>query len=230
MKRFYKAATASAVDGGWTVLLDGKPIRTPARSTLLVPGEPLAQALADEWGAQGDAIDLASMPLGGMANAAIDIIAADRAAFAASLAAYGESDLLCYRAPEADLAAHQASHWNPLLEWAEQRYGVEFTLAQGVMHVAQPAATIDALHHAVSALDNFRLAALSPLVTISGSLIIALALFERAFPVGTLWQASQLDELWQEERWGQDSDAVVARAARERDWNAAARFLDLLNG
>ena len=228
MKRFYNEVTAAPAEGGYGVLLDGRPIRTPARAPLTLPTLALADSVAAEWQAQGDSIALQTMPLTGIANAAIDLVRPDPAAFAAPLARYGESDLLCYRAPEADLAAEQAKQWNPILLWAETRLDVEFALASGVMHVAQPAGTVEALSSALLALDVFRLAALSPIVTIGGSLVAGLALAHRAFGSEALWHAVTLDERWQEERWGEDAEAAAAREHKHREWQAAARFLSLL--
>lgn len=229
MKRFWKQA-AVRQDGGWGIELDGRPVRTPARAPLLVASPALAEAIAAEWDAQGETIEPASMPLTGIANAAIDLAAPDPAAFAAPIAAYAESDLLCYRDDrDPALQAEQAAAWNPLLAWAERRHGVEFALARGVLPIDQPEATVAALREALLAHDPFRLAALAPLVTIGGSLVAALALAERAFAAETLWNAVSLDELYQERRWGADSEAQAARARRAADWHNAARFLDLLD-
>lgn len=229
MKRFYREVAVAPAEGGHGILLDGRPIRTPARAALAVPTDALAAAIAAEWGAQGETIAMQAMPLTGIANAAIDLVAPDPAAFATPLARYGESDLLCYRAPEADLAAEQARVWNPILEWAEQRFGVEFALAKGVMHVAQPVGTAEALDAALLALDPFRLASLAPIITIGGSLVVGLALVHGAFDSEALWQAVTLDERWQEERWGEDAEATAAREHKYREWQAAARFLSLLD-
>jgi chaperone required for assembly of F1-ATPase len=230
VKRFWnEAAAVRQADGGWGIALDGRPVRTPARASLLLESAALADAIAAEWQAQGETIDPASMPLTGIANAAIDLASPDPAAFAEPIAAYAESDLFCYRDDrDAALQAEQAAAWNPLLAWAEGRYAVEFALAQGVLPVDQPAATIAALRGAVLTHDAFRLAALAPLVTIGGSLVAGLALAERAFDPAPLWDAVALDELYQERRWGADSEAQQARARREADWNDAARFLSLL--
>lgn len=228
MKRFYRHVTVAVGDGGHAVLLDGRPIRTPGRAPLALPTAALAAAVAGEWEAQGETIAPASMPLTGIANAAIDLVTPDIAAFAAPLARYGESDLLCYRAPETDLAAEQARLWNPLLVWAEQQFGIEFALASGVMHVAQPGGTSEALSSALLALDPFRLAALAPIISIGGSLVVALALVHGAFDGEALWQAVTLDERWQEDRWGEDAEATAARERRHGEWQAATRFLALL--
>lgn len=229
MKRFWKQAEVIAEAGGWGIALDGRPVRTPERAPLAVPTRALAEAIAAEWDAQGEDIDPASMPLTGLANAAIDLASPDPAAFAEPIAAYAESDLFCYRDDrDAALQAEQAAAWNPLLAWAEARHGVEFALTQGVLPIDQPPATIAALRAALLAHDPFRLAALTPLVTIGGSLVAGLALAEDAFAADALWDAVSLDELYQERRWGADSEAQKARARREADWHHAARFLSLL--
>ncbi|MBV9840450.1 MAG: ATPase [Sphingomonadaceae bacterium] len=227
MKRFYKDVAAGD-DGG--ILLDGRAVKTPARAPLALPTTALADAVAEEWRAQGDEIDPRAMPLTGLANAAIDRVAPDPVTFGAGLAAYAESDLLYYRADHpAALVARQAERWDPLLNWARTRYDVHFELANGIVHRAQPKATLTRLGEALAARAPFALAAFSPLVTISGSLVIALALAEGAVTLDGAWQAAMLDELWQEEQWGEDSLATQARDARRRDFEAAAHFLALLD-
>jgi len=182
MKRFYTDVGVVESAGGFAIELDGRPVRTPARALLALPTPALAQAVAAEWRAQGDTIDPAAMPFTGLANAAIDHVAPDPAAFAASIARYAQSDLLCYRAEGPDaLGQRQADAWNPLLEWAQARYDVTFLLTSGVIPVAQPPESIARLEAAVAALDPFTLAALSTLVTLSGSLVCGLAIVERKF-------------------------------------------------
>ncbi|WP_375397449.1 ATP12 family chaperone protein [uncultured Sphingomonas sp.] len=226
MKRFWQKVTVDADRG---VRLDDRPVRTPGRVPLLLPTDALAQAVAKEWRAVGDTIDPRAMLLTGLANAAIDRIAPDPLAFARGLGAYGQSDLLCYRADAPDpLVARQAAAWDPLLDWASRRYDVHFTLAIGVMHVAQPARTIDRLTAAVAARTPFELAAMSPLVTITGSLVAALALVEGAADAETMWRAAQVDEAWQAEQWGDDPLAIAARDARRGEFDAGARLLVLL--
>jgi len=229
VKRFYKEAAAVAANQGWSIELDGRPIKTPARQPLAAPTRGLAEAIAEEWRAQGDSIDPRSMPLTGLANAAIDRVAPDPAAFARDLARYGEGDLLCYRADHpADLVARQAESWDRLLGWARGRYDVTFEIVTGIIHRPQPPATVARLAEAVAARDAFALAGLSPLVTIGGSLVIALALAEGAIEAEPAFDAAHLDELFQAEQWGEDALALEAREARRRDFNAAARFLSLL--
>ena len=226
MKRFWKDVTVAPGNG---IALDGKPVRTPGRAPLALPTPQLAEAVAAEWRAVGETIDPRAMPLTGLANAAIDRIAPDSAAFAAGLAAYGESDLLYYRAEDPpELVARQQAAWDPLLEWARGRYDVHFEPTTGVMHRAQPEATITRLGEAIAALDPFRLAGLSPVVTISGSLVAALALVEDAATPEAVWQAAHVDEDWQAEQWGEDTLAVQAREARRAEFDAGVRFLGLL--
>ncbi len=225
MKRFYKEV--AVVDGA--ILLDGRPVRTPARAALALPSPSLAEAVAGEWRAQGEDIDPRSMPFTGLSNAAIDRVAPDPAAFARPLAAYAESDLLCYRADApAELVARQAEAWDPVLDWARARFDVHFTVTTGIVHAPQPPATIARLSEALAARDAFSLAAMSPLITIGGSLIAALALAEHAINADAAFDLTHLDELWQEERWGEDALARETRAARRRDFMAAAHLLNLL--
>jgi chaperone required for assembly of F1-ATPase len=226
MKRFWKDVT---VDADLGVRLDDRPVRTPGRAPLLLPTAALADAIAEEWRAVDGDIDPRAMPLTGMANAAIDRIAPDPAAFAAGLAAYGESDLLCYRADSPpDLVVRQAALWDRPLDWARDRYDVHFEIVAGVIHRPQPDVTIERLGAAIAVRPAFQLAPLSPIVTITGSLVLALALAERAMDTDAVWAAANLDEDWQAEQWGEDELAIKAREARQRDFEAAARFLSLV--
>ncbi len=229
MKRFWKEAAAVERDGVWGIELDGKPLRTPARETLRVPTSALADAIAEEWNSVPGNVDPRDMPLTGLANAAIDRVAPDKQAFAAGLARYAKGDLACYRAEgPAALVERQAESWDPLLGWARRRFDVDFTTTSGILHVDQPPATVQRLAHAVGALDAFRVAGLSPLVTIGGSLVAALGLLERAFTVERAWECVSIDERWQLEQWGSDAEAETALENRRRDFFAAARFLELL--
>jgi chaperone required for assembly of F1-ATPase len=217
-------------DEAWAIRLDGRPVRTPMRAPLALPTDALASAIADEWTGVAEDIDPRAMPLTGLANAAIDRVAPERTAFAADLARYAEADLACYRAEgPPSLVERQAASWDPLLAWARRRYDVDFHTTAGVVHVEQPPATVDRLSHAVVALDPFRLAGLSPLVTIGGSLVAALKVLERALAPEQAWEAVTVDDRWQLEQWGADAEAEAALDNRRRDFLAAARFLDLLD-
>ncbi|WBH16894.1 ATP12 family chaperone protein [Sphingomonas radiodurans] len=226
MKRFW---TDVSVDADRVVRLDARPVRTPGRTPLALPTDALATAVADEWRAVGETIDPRAMPLTGLANAAIDRVAPDPGLFAAGLASYAESDLLCYRAEApAELVAREAAAWDPLLDWARVRYDVHFACVGGIMHRAQPPATVARLSEAVASRPPFALVALQPIVTITGTLVGTLALVEGAIDAEGLWTAATVDETWQVERWGEDALAAAARDARRREYDAAVRFLRLL--
>jgi chaperone required for assembly of F1-ATPase len=225
MKRFYKDAAVVAADGGWSIALDGRPVRTPARALLSLPTQRLAEAVADEWRGQGEDVNPASMPMTGLANAAIDHVAINPADFADGVARYAQSDLLCYRAdgPEA-LVARQAAAWDPLLDWARARYDVAFAVTQGIIPVPQPDETLARLGAAVAALVPFTLTGLSTLVTLSGSLVCGLAVVEGGHDLDAVWQAAEIDEAWQVEQWGEDAEAAARSARRRADFAVAGAF------
>jgi chaperone required for assembly of F1-ATPase len=227
VKRFYAEVSVVTAESGHGILLDGRAVRTPKRVPLALPTLALADAVADEWAAQVEQIRPDTMPLTGLANAAIDVVGPE---IAAMIGDYAETDALAYRGEDSMLLARQAARWNPLLDAAERRWGIQFVLTTGIIHVAQPPATVAALRGAVAALDAWRLAALSPLVTMGGSLVVALAVEAAELDAGEGWAAVTLEELFQEERWGADADAVKARALKEQEWLAAARFAELLRG
>lgn len=230
MKRFYKDATVTG-DGPFGVALDGRPLRTPARVPLAVPTRSLAEAIAGEWQAQGEKIDPRSLPLSGFANAAIDRVAADHAGFAKRLATYAESELIAYRADgPASLLAAQATAWDPWVEWLARRYDVGLTITTGIMHVAQPAATLTRLHTAFAAFTPFQLAPLDPIVTITGSAVLALAVAKGELEAQAAYDIAHVDALWQEQQWGRDPLAEKAEEERRADLDAAIRCLRLLAG
>ena len=229
MKRFYSDATVAVCDDGWTVALDDRAVRTPARAPLLLPTAALADAVAAEWAAQGERVAPLTMPLTGLSNAAIDRVAPDPASFAAGLAAFAAHDLLVYRAEgPAPLAARQAAVWDPLLAWATARYDVAFTLTTGIAHAPQPPATLVRLGAAYAAFDAFRLAALNQIVTIGGSAVIGLAAAAGRLDAAGVWAAGQLDELWQAEQWGRDPLAEAGHNDKRAALDAALRLLALL--
>ena len=225
MKRFWTTVTVE----DRAVLLDGRPVRTPARAALALPTAALAEAVADEWRGVVEEIDPREMPITGLANAAIDRVAVDPAKFTDALAVFAETDVLTYRAETPpELAARQAAVWDPLLGWARNRYDVAFAVTAGIVHVAQPPETVARLTAALGAQPPFALAALSPIITIGGSLVVALMLAEDAIDADTAFDATHLDELRQAELWGEEWSAADARAARRADFAAAVRFLRLL--
>lgn len=228
MKRFWKTVSVERTESGWEIRLDGRPVRTPGRVPLAVPTQAMADAIAEEWRAVADDIDPRTMPLTGLANAAIDRIAPDPRTFADGLARFGESDLLCYRSDHPVLLRERQDRvWDAPLSWARARYDVHFEIVTGIMHRDQPQATLARLTDAITARDAFELAALSQVVTITGSLVLALALAERALDADAVWAAANLDEDWQIEQWGEDMFATQASAVRQADYDAAVRFLGL---
>lgn len=228
VKRFWEEATVADATGGFTVQLDGRPVRTPAKSALVVPTRALARAIADEWQAQEGQIDPAKMPITRSANAAIDKVSIQHAEVAEMIAAYGDADLTCYRADEPDgLVARQAAAWDPLLEWADSHLGARLQLVQGVMHAPQHPEALSSLSERVQAMDAFALTAFHDLVSLSGSLVIGFAAIHELHPAQVLWQMSRIDETWQEELWGEDEEALQLAARKESDFLHAKRFYDL---
>jgi chaperone required for assembly of F1-ATPase len=233
-RRFYKAVTIAAGESGpsdqagHAVCLDGKPARTPGRRALAAPLPELARALADEWAAQGEYIEPVKMPLTRLANTIIDGVAAAQDQVAAEIRKYLASDLLVYRAeaPTA-LRARQAQHWDPILSWARHALGADFKLGAGIVHVAQPAAALDAAG-ATLPHDPWPLGALHAATTLTGSALIALALMHGAVGPEAAWQAAHVDEDWNMEQWGRDEIALTRRGHRFAEFKAAALVLQTL--
>ena len=229
MRRFWKEVTLEPTSFGLAVRLDGRPVKTPTGNPLALPTQKMADAVVAEWEAVEKTLNPIVMPMTGFANAAIDRIATDRAGFAAAIAAYGETDLFCYRATAGEaLAERQAQIWDPWLRWAEERYGISFIIVEGIMHQPQPVRTLETLRSVVAARGTFELAAMAKLAHLSGSLVATLAIIERAGTAEDIWNAACLDELWQEELWGADHWAQNNRSDRAGEFTAAVRFLDLL--
>ena len=230
MRRFWKDVTVEQTAYGLAIRLDGRPVKTPLRAELSVPTKALADAVISEWEAVAEKIDPATMPMTGFTNAAIDRIGPERETFVDAISAYGETDLFCYRADAGEpLAARQALVWEPWLDWARTRYDVAFAIIEGVMPQPQPPETVARLKAAVAVRGTFELAAMAKLAHLSGSLVATLALVEQAGSAQELWAASCLDEIWQEELWGEDYFATKNRNDRESEFMQAARFLTLLN-
>ncbi|WP_374379031.1 ATP12 family chaperone protein [Dongia sp.] len=229
-RRFYKSVDTEKGAAGWCVALDGKVLRSPAKNAFELPGRALAQAIAAEWDAQADQVKPASMPLMQLASTAIDRVANERAKIIAELVGYAATDLVCYRADEPDaLVEKEAQAWDPLLDWLRRRYDVTLLTTSGIVHVAQPPATMEALTKVVEGHQDFAVAALATAVHASGSLVIGLALAEGEITPEQAAHAAQIDELHQAERWGEDSDAVERRLGQLADLVAARRLLDLLS-
>jgi chaperone required for assembly of F1-ATPase len=228
-KRFWKETSVSQADAGFCVLLDGRAIKTPAKSALIVPTHALAQMIAAEWDAQSDTVNPETMPATRAANSAIDKVRGQFDDVARLVAAYGETDLLCYRASAPrELVARQAEAWDPLLDWCARRYGVTWTVTQGVMPCPQPPATGARLGGAIAEMTPWELTGFHDLVAMSGSLVIGLAAYSGEFDPEALWMCSRIDEVWQTEHWGADDEAAALAAARRESFLQAARFLAAL--
>jgi chaperone required for assembly of F1-ATPase len=224
-RRFYKSATATPVEGGWGILLDGKTLRSPAKRPFILPTEALAAAIAEEWQAQGEKVDPRSMPLMQFAATAIDRLADDRNALIEEIAGYGRSDLVCYRAEEPPaLVRRQEELWQPLIAWAAERYDIALNVTAGIVAVEQPAHTLATFRRVLDACDLFALTALAGATGSAGSLAIALALAEGRLSAEEAADAALLDELFQAERWGSDPEAERRRAGIRADLEAAKRF------
>ena len=227
-RRFWQRAEPAEVPGGFTVLLDAKPVRTPAKAAFVLPTRALAQAICAEWAAQEGRVRPETMPLTRAANSAIDKVGPQFAAVAEAVAAYGATDTLCYRAtaPEA-LVRRQEEAWQPLLDWAAEALGAPLRTTQGVIPVAQPAASLEALSDRVHAKTPFRLMALHDLVAITGSLVLGLAVTTGRLGAGEAWALSRIDEDWQAELWGRDEEAEAAAQDRRAGLEIAAQFFSL---
>lgn len=227
-KRFWKDATAEACEGGFTVRLDGRPVKTPAKTPLILPTLELAQAIAAEWDSQQGEVKPQTMPMTRSANSALDKIIPQRAEVVGLLAAYGGTDLLCYRAASpAELVARQAAGWDPLIDWAATALDAPLITTQGVVHVAQDAAVLARLTAEVDALSPFHLAGFHDLVAITGSLVLALAVTKGRLTAPEAWTLSRIDEAWQIEQWGADEEATTLEAARHSALLDASRFYAL---
>lgn len=229
MKKFWTKAQAVPANDGWTITLDDRPVRTPAKALLLLPTRALAKAVTAEWQDAPDVVRPDLLPLTAIANAAIDVVQQGRAEIIHNLAAYADADLLCYRADApAALVELQKAEWDPLLGAVQDHFGIDFHCTSGITHVAQPADTLAKVHTVLDKMSDFQLAALQPLITISGSIILVLAQIEGLITAGAAFTASVLDEDWQETQWGTDTEAQQRLDARRQDYLAASRFLDLL--
>ena len=229
MRRFYETVEVAPADDGHRVLLDGRPLRTPAKRLLALPAARLAEALAGEWRAQGEVVQHQAMPLTRLASTAQDRMPALRAAAIEEVVGYAGTDLLCYRAAAPlDLVERQSRVWQPLLEWAASVYGARLTLTTSLLPVAQPDAAIRGLRAAVENLADWPLVGLHAATTALGSLLLGLALARGRLDAGQALAASLLDELYEIERWGRDAETERRHQALRRDVEAVTLFLDRL--
>ncbi len=227
-KRFWETAGFEASEAGFGVQLDGRGLKTPAKTAVVVPTKAMAEAIAAEWQAQGDEIDPLSMPVTRSANAALDKVALQHAEVADMLAEYGGTDLLCYRADSpTELMNRQATLWDPILDWAEEVLDARLTPVQGVMFQSQDSAALQNLRQRVHKFSNFELAAFHDLVSLSGSLVLGFAAVYQIKTADELWNLSRVDELWQEEQWGFDEEAHDLAETKRIAFDHANKFFKL---
>src|ERR1700748_2136714 len=228
MKRFYKEVSVGPVEGGFAVRLDGGPVKTPARNTLVLPTEELAAAIAAEWRGQGDQIIATSMPLLRLANSVIDGVTVNREGVVDAVMRFAENDLLCYRAHQPpELVARQSTGWDPWLDWARRRHGANMTVAEGFNHVEQTPDALMALRQAAAELDPFALGALHVIASITGSLVLALAVADGAASGAQAFALSRIDETYQAEKWGEDAEAAKRATALAHELDKAVELISL---
>ena len=224
-KRFYKDATFDREGDQFVVRLDGKPVRTPGKRLLALPGDAMARNVAAEWQAQEGKIDPRSMPWTRSANTSIDKVATQRFEIMEHLAGYAGTDLLCYRAEGLDaLVKRQAENWDPLLDWVTQRYSLSLKVTRGLMPVAQDESALRTLRATMEPMSNFELTGFYELVALSGSFSIALAAVEAVQPPDVLWKISRIDETWQSEQWGADEEAEAGAELKRQAFLHAHAF------
>ncbi|MGB0660906.1 MAG: ATP12 family chaperone protein [Mangrovicoccus sp.] len=228
-KRFWTEVQTVETDTGYAIHLDGRPVRSPAKTLVNVPSLGLAEMIADEWRSQGELIDPNSMPAMRIANSALDKVTPQFTEVADMLAAYGESDLLCYRADgPAELVDRQAAAWDPVLAWAAEKYNAPLSTGQGVMFIAQPEQSLQALAAQVHALSPFQLAPFHDLVALTGSLVLALAASQAYAEASEIWNLSRIDEDWQIEQWGEDEEATALAERKKAEFQLAYRVYHLI--
>jgi len=226
MKRFYKAVSVAAADGGFAVLLDNRPVKTPGRNALILPSEKLAQAIAAEWRGQGDDVVATTMPLLRLANTVIDGVVANRDEVIGAILRFGENDLLCYRAHQPpELAARQTAGWDSALDWVAQRHGARMRVASGLTHVDQSPQALAALRQALQGFDPFTLGALHVIASVTGSTILALAVADGFLSGARAFELSRIDETYQAEKWGEDVEAAKRTAALAHELDRAVELI-----
>jgi chaperone required for assembly of F1-ATPase len=228
MKRFYKEVSIAPVEGGFVVLLDGKPVKTPARNVLALQNEKLASAIAAEWQAQETEVVATSMPLLRLANSVIDGVATNREAVIDAILRFGENDLLCYRAHQPpELAMRQREGWDPLLDWMRRQHGVQMTVAEGLTHIDQTPQALAGLRRALEPFDAFTLGGLHVAASITGSTVLALAGADGFISGARAFELSRIDETYQAEKWGQDAEAVKRATALAHELDKAMELMNL---
>lgn len=227
-KRFWSDVDIAPLADGFTVTLDGRQVKTPAKSDLILPTQDMAQRVAAEWAAQEGKIEPLTMPFTRSANAATDKVQSQHAEVADMLASYGDSDLICYRAADpTGLVERQNRGWDPLVDWSTTALKAPLQVFVGVMHAPQPVASIARLSEKVHSFNAFQLTAFHDLVSLSGSLIIGFAVVKKYAPAKDLWEISRIDEQWQIDQWGEDEEAMEQLAIRRAAFLHADSFFRL---
>jgi chaperone required for assembly of F1-ATPase len=227
-RRFYKEVSVAGMKAPYSVTLDERPLRTPLKRTLDLPTGALADAVAAEWEAQAEKIDPHTMPLTRLANTALDRVASDRDRIIGEIVDFAGSDLVCYRAKEPiGLIERQAKTWQPVLDWARKALAAEFSVTEGVVHVQQPAAALQAMRNHLAQKSSWDLTAIHNITTLTGSALIAAMACDRAIPASEAWSAAHVDEDWQIEHWGWDEEARHRRNHRKREFDNCLRFCEL---
>lgn len=225
MKRFWDAATVARDEDGFAILLDGRPVKTPAKRPLVVPSEVMARRIAEEWAAQEKTVDPTRMPWTRSANAALDKVSMQRQEVIDHLAGYAETDLLCYRAEGPhELLERQRCGWDPMLDWAATTYGARLLVTSGVMPVSQDMAVVERLAETMRGMSGFQLTGFHDIVALSGSFVLSLAATESMEEPETLWQLSRIDETWQIEQWGADEEAAEEAILKKTAFFHAIEF------
>lgn len=229
-KRFYESVGIDERDGGFSITLDGKPVKTPAKNLLQLPTREAAELVAAEWAGQGEHIDPATMPVTKLANTAIDAVSNSLADVFDEIVRFAGTDMLCYRADgPKELIDRQAARWDPVLSWATTAHGTRFFLVEGVMHQEQPAEAIAAYTRALERYrDAFLISCLNVVTTLTGSAVLALAYADGACDLDEVWSLAHIDEDWAVEHWGTDAEAEARRDARYAEYASAAALFQAL--
>jgi len=227
VKRFYKEVTVDRAPDGFRFLLDGKPVRTPARQPLLLPTQALADAVAQEWREQEDEMRPAAMPLTRLVNTVLDGIRATREEVISTILRFGENDLLSYRAEAPVALVARQLQWDDYLSWLSDRHGARLAVTSGIQHVEQSAETLAALRQAIAAQSDFNLAALHVLASVTGSLVLGLAVLDGRLTSEDAFALSRLDEAYQAEQWGSDREAEARAGHLAAEMHHAAELVRL---
>lgn len=230
-KRFYEAVSLQEGADGFSILLDGRMVRTPARAELCVARKRLAEEIAREWEAQIDHIDPATMPLTKGANTALDRVRGREEEVVKEMVEYAGSDLLCYRAEKPEgLVELQSAHWDPVLAWVKEDLGPEFRVEEGIKHFAQHWKSLDQIRSVLAIKNFYELTPLYTITTLTGSALLALAFAHGRLSPDALWAAANVDEDWQISKWGEDDEAVARRASRRAELDGDVRFFEMVRG